>query len=145
MAIVEQVDRLRAAWLDRLDHLVRTVESWAIDLGWSTRRIEVQLRDSELGAYAAPALLLQRQTVRILVEPIARSAPGAEGVVDLSLMPAYDDVATLYFYDDGWQLHHPVYSGGAVAGIPDVIPETFTRESLSSVLDQMTQHVVQQV
>ena len=49
---------------------------------------------------------MQEGTVRIILEPIARSTPGAEGVVDLYLMPAYDDVATL-FYEDGWKLHYP--------------------------------------
>ena len=33
--------------------------------------------------YQAPALLLQKETARVLLEPVGRAAPGAEGVVDL--------------------------------------------------------------
>ena len=75
---------------------MQTVQTWADALGWSTRQIEVTLTDSQIGKYKAPALLLQEDAIRILLEPIGRSAPGAEGVVDLYLMPAYDDIASLY-------------------------------------------------
>ena len=64
------------------------------------------MEDSDIGTYQAPALLLQQDTLRMLLEPIARTAPGADGVVDLYLMPAYDDIATLYFADGKWQLHY---------------------------------------
>ena len=36
----------------------------------------------------------------------ARSAPDVEGIVDFYIMPAYDDIARLFFYDDGWHIHH---------------------------------------
>ena len=72
----------------------------------TTRRIEKRLDDSGVGTHKVPALLLQEDTVRVLLEPVSRRAPGAEGVVDLYLMPAFDDIATLYFYDGGWQLHY---------------------------------------
>jgi hypothetical protein len=52
--------------------------------------------DAEASTYHAPALLLQQETVRILLGPLARSAPGADGVVDLYLLLAYDDIASLY-------------------------------------------------
>lgn len=81
-------DRIRDEWLQRLSELVRTIESWAQELGWATRQIQVTLSDSQIGNYKAPALLIQEDTIRILLEPIARSAPGADGVVDLYLMPA---------------------------------------------------------
>ncbi len=48
-----------------------------------------------------PALLMQEgPSAGLILEPIARSAPGADGVVDLYLLPAYDDIASLYFYND---------------------------------------------
>ncbi len=97
--------KLRDEWLSRVSTLVDSAEKWAADAGWSTRRIEKQIEDSEIGGYAVPSLLLQEGTTRMLLEPIARSAPGVDGVVDLYRMPAYDDVATLYFYDGQWHLH----------------------------------------
>jgi hypothetical protein len=98
--------KTRDEWVARLSALVDSVEQWAQEDGWSTRRIEKQLEDSDIGTYQAPALLLQREFTKMLLEPIARSAPGAEGIVDLYRMPAYDDVASLYFHGGAWQLHH---------------------------------------
>jgi hypothetical protein len=84
----EDGEKLRAEWLERLTGLVEAVRGWAQDLDWSTRQIEKKMEDSQLGNDKAPALLLQKETVRVLLEPIARFAPGVEGVVDLYLMPA---------------------------------------------------------
>ena len=81
------------------------MQGWAEELGWSTRRIDKQMEDSQIGPYEAPALILQRDLTRVLLDPIARSAPNTEGVVDLYRMPAYEDVASLYFYDDNWYVH----------------------------------------
>ncbi len=83
----------------RLAALIDDVESWVKALDWSTRRIEKPMEDSQIGRYKAPSLLMQEGTDRVLLEPVARSAPGAEGVVDLYLMPAYDDIASLTFAD----------------------------------------------
>ena len=93
-------------WQKRVSDLVTRMEPWGKDLGWATRRIEKNLDDSLLGKHQVPALLLQDETWRVLLEPIGRSAPGVEGVVDLYLLPAYDDIATLFFYKDGWNLHY---------------------------------------
>lgn len=92
---IEEPEKLRDEWLSRLCALVDMVESWARELGWASRRIEKEMKDSEIGGYLAPALLIQKETSRVLLEPIARSAPAADGIVDLYLMPAYDDVASL--------------------------------------------------
>ena len=85
----------REAWLRLLGELIGEVERW-VRPEWSTRVIEKEMRDSVLGEYNAPALLMQREIARVLLEPITRFAPGTDGVVDLYLMPAYDDVATLF-------------------------------------------------
>jgi hypothetical protein len=81
-------NKIRKEWLHRLTTLVDSVENWTKELGWSTRRIEKEMQDSQIGKYQAPALLLQEGTTRMLLEPIAHDAPGAEGVVDLYLLPA---------------------------------------------------------
>src|SRR5258708_6167203 len=95
-AAVENADQLREAWLSRVSALVSSVETWVKELGWSVRRIDKQIKDSQLGTYRAPALIFQGGTSRVMLEPITHAAPGADGVVDLYLMPAYDDIASLY-------------------------------------------------
>ena len=102
----EDLDKLRDDWLARLTKLIDQVEAWGIELGWSTRRIERKKEDHEVGNYKAPALLMQEGVTRIILEPIGRSAPGADGVVDLYALPAYDDIATLFYRSesDRWLL-----------------------------------------
>jgi hypothetical protein len=142
MATTEELDRLRSEWLERLSDLVESVQSWAEELGWATRQIEVALNDSQLGKYQAPALLLQEDAIRILLEPIARAAPGAQGVVDLYLMPGYDDVASLYFCDGDWSIHYMFPGSPTVATIRDAESKPLTQDSLCDVLEEMKKHAV---
>jgi hypothetical protein len=98
------------------------------------------MKDSRLGSYEAPALMIQQGTTRVLLDPVARFAPGVDGVVDLYLMPAYDDIASLYLVDSQWQLHYvfPNTPAIAKAGEADVSP--LSREAFSRVLDEMSKH-----
>src|SRR6202022_2768927 len=107
----------RNAWLGVVSDLVARVEQWGQEFGWATRRIEKRLEDSQIGKHQVPALLMQEGTCRVLLEPVGRSAPGAEGVVDLYLMPAYDDIASLYFYGNRWNLHYLLPGGPARATV----------------------------
>jgi hypothetical protein len=137
----EDREKHRDEWLDRLSNLVENVETWAKELDWSTRRIEKKMEDSQVGNYQAPALLLQKETTRVLLEPIARSAPGAEGVVDLYLMPAYDDIASLYYTNGEWNLHYMFPGRPIVATIKDASARPLSRETLQEVLEEMSKNV----
>ena len=68
----EDKEKLRDEWLARLSDLVETVRGWAQDLDWSTRQIETKMDDLEIGNYKAPALIIQKETVRVILEPIGR-------------------------------------------------------------------------
>jgi hypothetical protein len=139
----EAVERLakRLEWLDRLSRLLDTVEGWAQALGWSTKRVRKELKDSEIGAYQTRALLLQEGTTRVLFEPVGRSSPDSEGVVDLYLLPAYDDIATLYYYDDRWNLHYVAPGTPVVGNIREADSKPLSKTSLRKVLEEMKQNV----
>jgi hypothetical protein len=137
-----KADALRRAqaihgWLTILTSLISSVEGWAKELGWSSKRIEKPMEDSEVGKYAAPALLLQEETTKVLLEPITRSAPGAEGVVDLYLMPGYDDIASFYYYKNRWNLHYVFAVQEAVASVREAESKPLTKASLKRVLEEM--------
>jgi len=79
--LAEDKERLRDEWLARLSDLVETVRGWAEELDWSTRRIETKMDDREIGDYKAPALIIQKETVRAILRPIvaAESAERCRG------------------------------------------------------------------
>jgi hypothetical protein len=140
---LEQIARDRlatlGAWLNRVGDLVGCVEQWGKELGWATRRIEKRLEDSGVGTHKVPALLLQEDTVRVLLEPVSRRAPGAEGIVDLYLMPAYDDIASLYFREGNWHMHYRL-PGGKEETIKEAESKPLSKETLAVVLQEMKKH-----
>jgi len=137
----EVLDRIkaRAEWLERVNALVDQVEAWAKELNWATRRIEKKVEDSFVGDHRVPALLMQEDTCRILLEPVGRSAPGAEGVVDLYLLPAYDDIASLYYYNERWNLHYVFPNAGTAASVREAEAMPLTKEAFEKVLAEMRQ------
>lgn len=132
-------NRARSAWMERVNALVDHAEIWAKELNWSTRRVEKKLEDSLIGEHSVSALLMQEDTCRILLEPVGRSAPGAEGVVDLYLLPAYDDIATLYYYGQRWNLHYVFPNSKPVASVREAEALPLTKESFEKVLAGMRQ------
>ncbi|MBX7105118.1 MAG: hypothetical protein K1X57_13615 [Gemmataceae bacterium] len=127
----------RHGWLAQLSELVRKVKGWADSLGWNTRLTEKKMEDHEVGNYKAPALLLQDDAVRLFLEPISRAAPGAEGVVDLYRMPAYDDIASLYYYANRWNVHYMATGARAVGNIRETEAKPLTEATLKKLLEEM--------
>jgi len=109
-------DVLRHEWVARLRALVADAEAWAARSGWRTREISRTMKDSVLGEYRAPALLMQREDVEVILNPVSRFVPGADGAVDLYRLPAYDDIASLYLSGDEWRIHHVFRRRGVGAG-----------------------------
>jgi hypothetical protein len=130
----------RNAWIQRVESLVQQCEQWAKELHWSTRRVEKKLEDVRIGKHRVPALLMQEDTCRVLLEPVGRSAPGAEGVVDLYLMPAYDDIASIYYYADRWNLHYSFSGSMPVATVREAPAMPLTKETLEKVLAELRQN-----
>ncbi len=137
--------KVRDEWLHILADLMGRVNAWAVELGWSTRQIEKRMHDAEIGDYDAPALLLQFETDRVLVDPIGRSAPGADGIVDLYLMPAYDDIATLLLRDGVWQFHYLLPGAPSVGSIQDAAAYPLSKQTLADILLEMRKNAKQAV
>jgi hypothetical protein len=129
----------RDEWVRLLRELVTTVDGW-VKADWSTREIDKEMQDSVLGSYRAPALLMQRAFTRVLLEPITRFAPGTDGVVDLYLMPAYDDIASLYRDSGEWKLHYALRGGNAVAKIGAAESLALTQNNFLQVLEAISGH-----
>jgi hypothetical protein len=130
----------RAIWLERVNRLVNEVEQWVKEAGWATRRVEKKLEDARIGNHRVPALLMQEDTCRIILEPVGRSAPGAEGLVDLYLMPAYDDIASLVFSAGRWYLHYLFPGATPVGDVLETEAVPLSKEALETVLAEMRRH-----
>ena len=123
-----------------MGRLVGEVERWAGEMGWSTRRVEKKLDDARIGKHQIPALLMQEDTCRVLLEPVGRSTVGAEGVAALYLMPAYDDIASLYYYANQWNLHYVFPHAKSAAAAREAPAMPLSKETLKKVLAEMRQH-----
>jgi hypothetical protein len=130
----------RANWIERVNALVDQVERWAKEIGWSTRRLEKKLDDPWIGKHRVPALLMQEDLFRVLLEPIGRSSMGSEGIVDLYLMPAYDDIARLLYNGNQWNMRYMFPGGKPVATMHEAESKPLSKETLAKVLAEMRQH-----
>jgi hypothetical protein len=81
---------------------------------------------------------MQRETTRVLLDPVARFTPGADGVVDLYLMPAYDDIATLYLVNGEWRLHYMFASTPTVATLEQADAIPLSKETIAQLLNEMS-------
>lgn len=126
--------QLHQEWLARLDALLTDAEAWAKELDWSTRRIVTDLDDGPNGDYEAPALILQYETKRALLEPIASLAPpDTTGIVFLYIMPAYDDFAKIYYYESSWHIHRE-------RGVTEYAPRALTKATFLETLSDLVRY-----
>jgi hypothetical protein len=120
-------EAVRDEWVRAVDQLVADVESWCKANDWPTRRIDKRLEESKIGEYVVPALLIQVDLVKLMLEPGARFVAGADGRADLYTMPEYDDVAVLFRENGGWRMRVQLGSDER-DGIP------FTRDTFQDVI-----------
>ena len=114
---------------------------WVEPHDWVTKEYPKKMRDIEHQVYPISALFLQKGPVRLLLDPVAYDVPGSEGVVDLYLMPAYDDMASLFFEKGRWMIHYafPPDSMETHSVIEaEALP--FSEKTINQVLDSIATH-----
>jgi hypothetical protein len=135
----------RDRWRARVDELVARVTGWVESNDWVTKPYAKRMRDADGTIYEVPSLFLQKGPTRLLLDPIAYDAPGTEGIVDLYLMPTYDDMATLDFVDDRWRIHYIFPDQSAVAGDEQPDAMELSETTIIRVLDEIAGHAVPSV
>lgn len=132
-------EAVRDEWVQAVEHLVTDVESWCKTRDWPTRRVAKRMEDSRIGEYQAPALVIQADLVKLMLEPIARFTPGGDGVVDLYRMPEYADTASLFRRQGKWFYLATV--GNDAAQTPDeavgVSPGWLDETAFASLVDRL--------
>jgi hypothetical protein len=137
IAMSEQRDQFR----NRVAALVEQVRGWVEPHEWVTKAYTKKIRDADNQVYLVQALLLQKGPTRVLLDPVAYDVPGAEGVVDLYLMPTYDDLASLYFEQGTWNIHYAFPAEFKEAhAIVDTKALPVSEETVNKVLDSIAAH-----
>lgn len=125
----------------RVQALLEQIKVWVEPHDWVTRFYPKRMRDESKQLFEVSALYLQKGPMKLLLDPMAYDVPGSEGVIDLYLMPAYDDLATLSFEDGKWMIHYTFPSDN---GDPQAAEgESFLPcgpDTIAQVLDSITHH-----
>jgi len=138
---VENPETEKIEWLSRLNDLISLVEGWVEESGWRTRRTVKPVTEADLGRYEAPLLLMERGGIEVVLSPIARTSPENDRVVDLYLMPGYDDVASLHFEDGQWRVHHaPRPSPAALHPMIEGERLPFEEATMNRILEAVAAH-----
>jgi len=131
----------RDQFQNRVSALVKQVKGWVELHEWVTKAYPKKIRDADQLVYEVPALFLQKGPVRVLLDPVAYYVPGAQGVVDLYLMPTYDDLASLYFEQGMWKIHYAFpRDPKATHSVIEVEVFPLSEETISQVLDSIAAH-----
>jgi hypothetical protein len=135
----------RDRWRGRMDDLVGKVRGWVEPEQWITKPYPKKMRDADGTVFEVPSLFIQKGPTRLLLDPIAYDAPGTEGVVDLYLMPTYDDTASLYWVGGRWQIHYAFRDQPAAAGTKQPEVMELSEQTINRVLDEIATHAVPSV
>ena len=133
-----EIEAVKKEWVSRLSNLIDTIKNSAEESGWRTRRIDKTITERELGTYKVPVLLMEKDTVEVVLNPVARFVPGAEGAVDMYLAPAYDDIASLYFEGGQWMLHYAERPNPfATQSVIEMKSRPYSNEAIIATLEGM--------
>jgi hypothetical protein len=79
-------------WKAAVDERMTEAVAWCHHHEWLAKRKEKKLKDRFLGEYSVPQLQIFALDNRLLLDPVARYAPGASGLLDLAVLPSYESV-----------------------------------------------------
>jgi hypothetical protein len=55
-------------------------------------------------------------------------------------MPAYDDIASLFFYGDRWNIHYMFRGSKPVAAVREAEAMPLSKEAIEKILAEMKRH-----
>lgn len=101
---------VQAEWAAQIESLVNEAASWCERHEWIAKTKRKQLKDKLIGEQNLPQLHFFDGHSHLLLDPIARFAPGTAGLVDLALLPVFDSMMVARIGGD-WYIR-PDYGQG---------------------------------
>jgi hypothetical protein len=101
---------VQAEWSNQVDSLVNEAAAWCQQREWIARTKKKHLKDKLIGEYDLPQLHFYDGQRHLLLDPIARFAPGTSGLVDLALLPEFESMMVARIGGD-WYIR-PGYGQG---------------------------------
>jgi hypothetical protein len=130
----------------QVETVVRDFEASLSERDWSMRRDPKRMRDETRNVFSVLSLTLINGPVRLLLDPNGYDIPGADGVIDLYLLPPYDPVATLYLEDGEWFIHSPFPAAlDAIDNPTKWTRSRLTKDSIDNTLGSIVEHAVPSV
>lgn len=94
-------------WIDAQKEMIAEAVAGALEQGWYVKEDEKEMKESLLGSYKAPRLIIKSENNEVVLDPIARFGSGRQGVVDLVVMPAFETAYLIAFREDHWAIVSP--------------------------------------
>lgn len=130
----------------QVETVVRDFEASLSGRDWSIRRDPKRMRDETGNVFSVLSLTLINGPVRLLLDPNGYDIPGADGVMDLYLLPPYDPVATLYLEDGEWFIHSPFPAAlDAIDNPTKWTRSRLTKDVISNTLGSIVENAVPSV
>jgi hypothetical protein len=95
-------DEVRDNWVASVNDLAHDVESWAREHGWEITQTPHEQKELRVGTYTIPYMEIDGPDGKVMLEPIARYHPDADGRVDLFAWPSHYRVQLLRKEGQGW-------------------------------------------
>lgn len=124
-------------WVEKLGRLIEDLRTWSNELDWSTRVITKTMRESDVPPYEAPALLLQKEFTRLLVEPYGRRVVGGGSGLDVYVMPEYEDTAQICDGSGRWVIIHDDLAQLKAGGGDSRTKKRLTRANWKSLIEEL--------
>jgi hypothetical protein len=120
---VENWEQVRGDWVAEVERFMNQAEEWAKKQGWGTLQELKTIQEDRLGSYDVPRLLIHDTFGRLLLDPLARFVMGADGRIDLVVIPSWSGLI-LVKMPDGWFLLEDDADGPRFAWSEDVFVRT---------------------
>lgn len=105
--IVKAVQKIvRDEWLDAARRLLEQAENWAMARQWPTRCFPKAISEDFIGTYTLRKLVFGVEGSQLVLNPLGRFAPGADGIFDFAVLPVYES-AMVVRQQGKWYIHPP--------------------------------------